>query len=256
MRKRFWFIDFIFLIFLCLVIYFGEKPTAILFIGNSYTYRNDMPEIFLEIAKSKGKHVVVEHCTQGKATLHIQSKRDELYEKINSRKWDYIIIQASSRDLIRDSVIIYSKTIPSLKKIFSAIKNSNPTAKKLFFMTWGYRNGFKPYDDIDSYAAMTRKVKKGYLNLKKMFGIGVVPIGMAWYNVRQKHKDLILYVKDGAHPSLKGSYLTACCFYAGIFKEKAVGSTYYSLLSPRTCRILQRTATQSVLAQKKRYGLN
>lgn len=225
MRKRFWFIDFIFLIFLCLVIYFGEKPTAILFIGNSYTYRNDMPEIFLEIAKSKGKHVVVEHCTQGKATLHIQSKRDELYEKINSRKWDYIIIQASSRDLIRDSVIIYSKTIPALKKIFSAIKNSNPTAKKLFFMTWGYRNGFKPYDDIDSYAAMTRKVKKGYLNLKKMFGIGVVPIGMAWYNVRQKHKDLILYVKDGAHPSLKGSYLTACCFYAGIFKEKAVGST-------------------------------
>ena len=255
MKKRCWILDSIFFGFFCFVLFFGEKPTAILFIGNSYTYRNDMPKIFLEIAKSKGKHVLVDHCTQGKATLHIQSRRNVVYETIKQRKWDYIMIQASSRDLIRDSITINSKTLPALEKIFSAIKKSNPTAKKLFFMTWGYRNGFKPYEDIDSYAAMTRKVKKGYLNLKKKYGIGVVPVGMAWYNVRQKHKDLILYVKDGAHPSLKGSYLTACCFYAGIFKEKAVGSTYYSKLSPRTCRILQRSATKSVLAQKTRYGL-
>ena len=49
--------------------------TKVLFIGNSYTYRNNMPHIFEEISKSKGEKVEVEHCTLGKATLYIQSKR-------------------------------------------------------------------------------------------------------------------------------------------------------------------------------------
>lgn len=256
MKRKVLLMDLFFIFLLGLLMSFSGKETSILFIGNSYTYRNDMPSILQEIAKSKGRNVYVEHCTQGKATLVIQSKRDEVFVAINSRKWDYIIIQGSSRDLIRDTSIINRKTIPALKRILSAIDQSNPKAKKLFYMTWGYRNGFKPYDDINSYGEMTNKVKNGYLGLKEKFGIGVVPVGMAWYNVRHKHEDIVLYVKDGAHPSLKGSYLTACCFYSGIFGDEAIGSKYFSKLGPKTCKILQRTATSTVLGQQKRYGIN
>lgn len=256
MKRKVLLLDLVFIFSLGLLMSFSGKETSILFIGNSYTYRNDMPTIFQEIAKSKGKNVYVEHCTQGKATLVIQSKRDEVFHAINSRKWDYIIIQASSRDLIRDTSIINRKTIPALKKILTAIDQNNPMAKKLFYMTWGYRNGFKPYEDMDSYDEMTNKVKKGYLSLKKRFDIGVVPVGMAWFNVRHTHEDIVLYVKDGAHPSLKGSYLAACCFYAGIFGDDATGAKYFSKLGPKTCNILQQTASSTVLGQQKRYGIN
>jgi hypothetical protein len=235
--------------------YFQQQPTRILFIGNSYTYRNNMPELFENIAKANGKNVYVEHCTKGKATLFIQSKRKEVYESLRKKKWDYIIVQGSSRDLLRDTRTIQHKTLPALQKIIGEIDRTNPNATKLFYMTWGYRNGFSKEENMESYAQMTKKVRNGYLRLKELFQIGVVPVGMAWYNLRNKNNNIVLYVKDGAHPSLKGSYLTACCFYAGIFQEKAEGTNYYSKLGPKTCRILQRVASKTVLSQKKRYLL-
>lgn len=256
MRRNLWIFDLVFVVFAIGYTYVQEQQTSILFIGNSYTYRNDMPKIFQEIALSKGRNVYVEHCTKGKATLVKQAKRDEVYEAIRSRKWDYIVLQASSRDLIKDSSIIYGKSIPALKKILAEIERTNPKAEKLFYMTWGYRNGFKPVRVADSYPKMTHTVKNGYLKLKEMFNIGVVPVGMAWYKVRQKYEDIVLYVKDGSHPSLKGSYLAACCFYSGIFREKAIGASYFSKLGPRTCFLLQKIASQTVLHQKRKYGLH
>ena len=41
------------------------STVKVLFIGNSYTYRNSMPDIFEGISISKGKNVEVEHCTLG-----------------------------------------------------------------------------------------------------------------------------------------------------------------------------------------------
>lgn len=255
MRKGYWILDILFVVLLGILMSLNTKRITVLFIGNSYTYRNEMPDMFQDLARSLGKNVYVECCTQGKATLVIQSKRPELFEMIQSKKWDYIIIQASSRDLLRDSLTINKKTIPALKRIISAIDKNNPKTKKLFFMTWGYRNGNRPVKDGDSFSKMTRRVKSGYLALKEKFNIGVVPVGMAWYKVRKTHQEMVLYDRDGAHPNVKGSYLAACCFYSGIFNEKTVGSTFYSSLSPKTCRQIQIITSESVLTQRKRYGL-
>lgn len=249
--------DLIFIFLLGFLMSFNNnKQISILFIGNSFTYRNEMPTIFQEIARSKGKDVYVEHCTQGKATFLIQSNREEVHQSIASRKWDYIVIQGSSRDLLKNSSALANKSIPALKKILRTIDKTNPNAKKLFFMTWAYHKGYKPHKEADTYPKMTQKVKRGYLMLKNMFDIDIIPVGIAWYNLRQNNKKIKLYVKDGAHPSLKGSYLAACCFYSGIFGDDATGSKYFSKLGPKTCRTLQRIASSTVLGQQKRYGLN
>jgi hypothetical protein len=41
----------------------AQDTVSVLFIGNSFTFMNEMPLMFKEIAKSKGKTVHVEHHT-------------------------------------------------------------------------------------------------------------------------------------------------------------------------------------------------
>lgn len=253
-----------FLLFILPVIFFflyyfwpiGKDTLKVLFIGNSYTYRNEMPSIFEEIAISKGKKVYVDDCTLGKATLAIQSKRFAVKNAISKEKWDVVIIQGSSRDFVKDSSIIVKKTKPALEKIIKAVQKNNPSTKMLFYMTWGYRNGFKPIDEVNTFEKMSNLIEKRYLGLYKTYDIGVVPVGMVWKDVRKKRDEVVLYVKDGAHPSLKGSYLTACCFYSAIFNDSPVGSKYYSLLGPKICYFLQSISAKNVLFHREKYGLH
>lgn len=122
-------------------------------------------------------------------------------------------------------------------------------------MTWGYKDGFKEHPKATSYEKMSLTVKNGYLNFMKKFRFGVVPVGMAWFYIRKKRPDVNLYVKDGGHPSYKGSYLAASCFYAAIFNESPVGAKYYGVLGPKICYFLQKAAARQVLPHREKYGL-
>lgn len=252
----------IFLTFVIVAIFFfinlpfDKGKIKILFIGNSYTYRNDMPSIFENIAVSKNKKVFVESCTLGKANLRIQAKRNDVKEAIKSKKWDLIIIQGSSRDFIKDPKIINNKTKPALEKIIKLINSNSSKTKILFYMTWGYRNGFKPIQDVNTFEKMSNRIKERYLELYRNYKYGIVPVGVAWKDVRKKRDEIVLYVKDGAHPSFKGSYLVACCFYSAIFNESPIGSNYYGVLGPKTCYFLQSIATKNVLFNRKKFGLD
>jgi len=42
----------------------SADTVKVLFIGNSFTFMNEMPELFKGIAKSKGKNVLVEKVVQ------------------------------------------------------------------------------------------------------------------------------------------------------------------------------------------------
>lgn len=256
--KRYWKLILVILAILPLIVLFwpvDKSKIKILFIGNSYTYRNNMPHIFEEIAISKGKKVFVDECTLGKATLYIHSNRFAVRNAIKSQDWDYVIVQGSSRDFLNEDTLIEKKTLPALEKLISAIQKNNSATKMLFYMTWGYKNGYKPLKEVDTFEKMANKIRDEYLELYKSYNIGVVPVGMAWKDSRRKRSEVKLYVKDGAHPSLKGSYLAACCFYAAIFNDSPIGSLYFSKLGPKICYYLQSVASKNVMYQRRKYGL-
>lgn len=211
--------QWIILFSITLLLYFqvaAKKEINILFIGNSYTYRNHMPKIFEKLAKLNGKSLHVYTNTKGMTSFYRHSKRQNLYKAITWKKWDYVILQGSSRDMIKDSVTFQTKTIPGLQKLIDAIKTNSKQSKILFFMTWAYEKGFGE----KSYFEMTRNVKNGYESLSANYNIPVVPVGLAWKETLMKVKKSKLYHRDGAHPSLQGSYLVASCFFVSIFEER------------------------------------
>jgi len=210
----------VFILF-CLFGFFSTnaKTYQILFVGNSYTYRNHMPRMFEKIAISNGKNVKVYWNTKGKTSFFGHSKRKELFQAIRWKKWDYVLLQGSSRDMLKEPKIFFSQTIPGLKKIIYAIHTNHPKTKILFYMTWGYKRGYGKIQHAKNFHVMTHSVRKGYEYLSHQMNVPIVPVGVAWIHHKKAYKTE-LHHPDGAHPNEHGSYLAACCFYTSIFKEE------------------------------------
>ncbi len=212
------------LIFLLLILVssqsFAEEPIRILFIGNSYTYRNHMPRMFMKIAKANGKQVEVNWCVKGKTSFYRHSLRKKVYQAIQWKKWDYVVLQGSSRDMLKDSITYYEKTLPGLNKIVSTIKRNNNKTKLVFFMTWAYKKGYPKFAYSNTHYKMIRRISAKYKALAIDFDALLSPVGLVFEKLYFKHHIKTLYKPDNGHPSPLGSYTAACSFYSVIFKER------------------------------------
>ena len=84
----------------------------------------------------------------------------------------------------------------------------------------------------------------GYLKSGNDISALVVPVGLAWEQIRKQRSVAYLY-SDGKHPSLHGTYLAACVFYAVLFDESPIGIVYTAGLSEVDAGYLQRIAWQT-----------
>ena len=66
----------------------------ILFVGNSFTFVNDLPHQLKHIAESLGDEAVVANSTIGGCTLYAQTpEMDERTKTLLQQEWDYIVLQ-------------------------------------------------------------------------------------------------------------------------------------------------------------------
>ena len=82
--------------------------------------------------------------------------------------------------------------------------------------------------------------------MAQKLGMGLSPVGVAWEIVRRERPDIVLYVKDGSHPSDAGSYLAAAVGYLTLFKEPFKADTPVRL-NPEVARYLRSVAERVVL---------
>jgi PKD repeat protein len=62
-------------------------------------------------------------------------------------------------------------------------------------------------------------LRKRYLEAAVENQCIVSPAGAVWRYIRQHYPEIELYEPDNSHPSFEGTYATAACFYASIFKK-------------------------------------
>lgn len=230
------------------------EPTSVLFIGNSYTHQNKMPVLFEKVATSQGTDVHVEMSALSNHTFEMHSKRTEMYETINSRKWDYIVLQGFSRELSHTPDHIDSVSMPYFEQILDSIYANNPCTNVMLYMTWGYKNGYSHRNETNTYEKMTDRVYEGYQYVSKKYSIPIAPVGHVWREVR-KTSNINLYQKDNQHPTVYGSYISACTFYASIFKESPRGA-HKGAMRGRYARKIQQTAFDYVMNNLDEFHLN
>ncbi len=225
----------------------AQEEVSVLFIGNSFTFMNNMPFMFQDIATSKGKKIHVDTVVEGGKNFEFHSKNPETYEKIKSRKWDYIVIQGQSNELAQPESKVDQNTFPFAKKMVDSIRENSSCTQVVLYMTWGYKNGNSKWAPIATYDSMQMRIQNQYLRFADLLDARISPVGEVWRNVRKSYTGINLYDPDNQHPSLNGSYLSACTFYASIFGESPYLNESKNEVEPSVRQIIELTASQIVL---------
>jgi len=221
-----------------------DTPTIrILFIGNSYTYVNDLPKMFSKLAKSGGQRVKTAMSARGGWSLSDHVKSSETLGMLESSTWDYVVLQEQSQ--IPASDIFREREMNSAARtLVSKIRDAG--AEPIFFLTWAHLNGW-PDMGLMGYDAMQYQINAGYYGIAQELNAIVAPVGVAWSSARGQNPDLLLWQADGSHPDEQGTYLAACVFYAVIFHESPLGINYRGNLSRDVAEMLQTVASRTVL---------
>ena len=237
-----------------LVMIFGQLsaqetvvPRKVLFVGNSYTYFWNLSSLVELMARDRGLAMETRHSTSGGVSLgiHWRGERElETRERIGSGEYDAVILQDHSMRAIEhpDSLMHFGELF--IDEILQA------GARPYLYLTWARR--WNPL--------MQDQISRTYRQLGKEKNAEVVPVGIAWELARSLRPDLELYDPDGSHPSISGTYLTACVFFAALTGQSPVGlphrlkkedengeDQYLIILDPNDARFLQDVAAKLVL---------
>ena len=237
----------LFLLIFKLSMSFSQEETSILFIGNSFTFMNEMPNTFKEIALSKNKKVHVDVVVEGGKNLNYHASQDETYAKIKSRKWDFVVIQGHSNELAQPNSKVDRRSLPYAEKIVDSIRSHHGCTEIVLYMTWGYKNGNHLWNPIATYDSMQLRIKNQYLRFADILNTRVSPVGAVWKSIRDNYSGINLYDPDRHHPSPEGSYVSACTFFATIFGESPVRNSASVSLDDMTRQIIEMNASQIVL---------
>ena len=192
------------------------KPLRVLFVGNSYTYYNNLPELVAGLAATQGVKMEVRMIARGGATLDQIWELDEVHQVLHEGKWDYVVLQEHSQlgTVLVDGVQQLNEpegfwdTIRMYEYEIRRIR-----AKTVLFLTWARKR--EPLQQAGlNYA---------YMTIAQELGLTVAPVGMAWAKVRELEPEMALHLGDGSHPTAIGSYLSACVLANTLLGKRLAG---------------------------------
>jgi len=182
---------------------------SVLFIGNSHTYLHYMPQMLANLVRASGRGVEPEFDQSvGEGVSLAWHWNNELTrDKMHRQRWDYVVLQDRSGGPLEEMESFKSHA----RLLDAAIKRQG--ARTIFYLTWAHRD--RPENQTlltDAYCGMA-----GELDAL------LAPVGLAWAAARNQSSELVLHHPDGRHASPVGAYLTACVFYAVLFKISPEG---------------------------------
>jgi hypothetical protein len=203
----------------------GKTSLNVLFIGNSFTARNDLPGMIARLASADGKQLHHRLISAGGASLRAHWNKGEAQQAICEGNYDYVVLQEQSTLPVKNAARMHE----SVRLFDDAIRSAG--AKTVLYLTWARQHAPHTQQAItDAYTTIGREI-----------GATIVPVGVIWQQVLRKHGDVALYDKDGSHPTLAGSYLAACAFFAILFRRNPAGWRPEGI-SAAQAQLLQRAA--------------
>ena len=216
------------------------QSMKVLFIGNSYTYYNNIPGMITQLAASSDepRKLDTRMIAVGYKTLEWHYGNPETLDAIRQADRDIVILQEHSIRPIEDR----SKMFEYASKLDGEIKSAG--ARTVLYLTWARQH----------IPEMQEVLNNAYFTLARKLGATVAPVGMAWQKALKANPALRLHKRDKSHPTLLGSYLAACVFYATLFQTSPIGLTGTMIddndkilnLRKNDARFLQSTAWETV----------
>jgi len=227
----------------------GTPPLKVLWLGNSYTFYNDLPVMVAKLAAAQGKSVLYSNHTESSWSWKMHAESQLTMELIQSQAWDVVVLQEQSRKPAYPAQTVCEDSIRHLASLVVAIKANNPDTILQFYLTWGRPFGSSEdcptYPEFCDFPSMQAALTTSYRAFAcQNPSARIAPVGESFATYWGKDNFLSLYKNNGGdhHPSLAGSYLSAVSHYSALFNASALGSSYTAGLNKETARALQEAA--------------
>lgn len=209
---------------------FGQTTKKVCFLGNSYTNSNNLPQIISDLADADGNTLIDDKNTPGGYTLEGHSTNTLSLTKIAGDEWDFVVLQDQSQRPSFPWAQVNEEVFPFAEILCDSIRSANECAIPMFFNTWGRRDGDDQWDSINTFAKMNQRLHVAYDYMADEHSGILSPVGIGFEHIANDDDSPVthseLYVGDGSHPSIYGSYLAACIFYELIFDTSVQGNTF------------------------------
>jgi len=229
--------------------------THVLFVGNSITYFNNMPQTFQNISNSLGDTVVIDQHTPGGTGFVNHVTNNSLYNLVRQGNWDYVVLQPGSNESPGYSYPI-NETLDRAEILNDSIYKYNPCAKILYYEisygVWGNTPG-----DLQTYNNTMDSIRKNLTILADSTQAFFAPVGEAFKTAWNNDQSNMLWGGTGdIHPNVKGSYIAACVFYSSIFQKPSFGTTILNGFTLAEAEGYQTLADTTVLNHLSDWRIN
>ena len=179
----------------------------LLFIGNSHTYYNSMPEMVKELLEYTGIRTHVTMSTEGGKGLIYHCDRQDVNFNIRYGEYDAVVLQDKASNFNAEDFKTGGRIL---------MKNSlgESKARRVLYMIWARR------DEKERQAYIT----DAYTTLGTEIGAAVAPAGEVWHKILRESPEMVdlLYRPDGNHATPLGSYLAATTLFYTITGRKRI----------------------------------
>jgi hypothetical protein len=214
-----------------------EGGIRILFVGNSLTYVNDLPNTLAALAREAGDTIMVAtEAGPNLALIDHLNGATRAAESIRAGGWSYVVLQQgpTPAGICRDSLVLWARMFePLIREV---------GAEPAVLMTWPAAGSSLRLETVhESFAQAAAAVHGLFL-----------PAGDAWGAARTEDPGIDLYGPDGFHPSPMGTFLTSLVIYERItgrdprtLPAVAFAAGHRLELPEATIRLLQRAAHEA-----------
>ena len=169
-----------------------QKKLRILFIGNSHTYFNDMPEMVAERFRKTKYDCEVTMIAHGGWFLEQHVNEPDVRFNILYGHYDYVVLQEPAHPFGPE------------EKFFRAVRQLNEWileagSKTVIYMTWAKKE--EEYNQ--------ERMTLAHEQIAEEIEALLAPVGKYWWNYKKKHPEVEMYYKDGQHASPDGSRFAA-----------------------------------------------
>lgn len=225
----------------------AQEPPKVLFVGNSYTEVNNLPDLVEKVAKSTGRSLSHTANTPGGCTFS-QHCTNQSMTLIQQGGWDFVVLQEQSQFPSFPQSQVESQCFPYAQILANAVHSVG--ARPMFYMTWGRRDGDQQnaqvFPVLGTYEGMDSMLYERYMDMAVRNEASVCPVGRVWRHLRANRPDIELYQSDGSHPSMAGSYAAACSFFVMLFHADPAEITFEAELDPAVAEAV-RQAVRTVV---------
>ena len=214
-----------------------RPPLRVLFLGNSLTAWNELPEMVAALGKARGIPIEFEAVTPGGYDLSDHWNGGLSLERLRAQRWDVVVLQQGPSALPESQA-----QLKEWASRWSAEIRDNG-ARPALYQVWpeNYRRSVLPV------------VIASYRNAASASGALLLPAGQAWSSAWRRNAKLKLYGPDAFHPSAMGTYLAALVVLGGLTEATPVGlprtlrtTSVRLALSAKTAKTLQLAAAEAL----------